>query len=101
MLLLRPEVNEPSPAARQKAVRLLEQRLGPSRVLTGRDACERFSGDESEAEGRVPDAVVQAESRDDILTALAVAREAEVPSRREPAERVERAAPCPSRGASC
>ena len=79
MLLLRPEVNEPSPAARQKAVRLLEQRLGPSRVLTGRDACERFSGDESEAEGRVPDAVVQAESRDDILTALAVAREAEVP----------------------
>ncbi len=79
MLLLRPEVNEPSPAAREKALRLLEQRLGPSRVLTGPDACERFAGDESEAEGRIPDAVVQAESRDDILAALAVAREAEVP----------------------
>ena len=79
MLLLRPEVNEPSAAAREKAVQLLERRLGPSRVLTGRDACERFAGDESEAEGRVPDAVVLAESRDDILAALAVAREAEVP----------------------
>jgi len=79
MLLLRPEVPEPSSAQRDKAKRLLEQRLGPSKVLTGQDACERFAGDESEAEPRVPDAVVLAETSDDILTALAVAREAEVP----------------------
>jgi glycolate oxidase len=48
-------------------------------VLTERDACERFVRDESEAVGVVPDAVVLAENADDILAALRVAREAEVP----------------------
>jgi len=42
------------------------------------DARERFASDESEAEGRVPDAVVLAESPDDVLAALAVARDARV-----------------------
>jgi glycolate oxidase len=79
MLLTRPEVQEPSAAARDKARLLLERALGPSKVLTERDSCERFAGDESEAEPRIPDAVVLAESADDILAALAVAREAEVP----------------------
>ena len=58
---------------------LLERALGPSKVLTGGDACERFVRDESEAEGVRPDAVVLAESVDDIRAALAVAQEAEVP----------------------
>ncbi len=79
MLLLRPEVAEPSPAAREKARRLLDQALGSGKVLTDRDACESYARDESEAEGRVPDAVVIATSADDILAALAAAREAEVP----------------------
>jgi glycolate oxidase len=48
-------------------------------VLTEHDACERFVRDESEALGVVPDAVVLASSADDILSALRVAREAEVP----------------------
>jgi len=48
-------------------------------VLTEHDACERYVRDESEAVGTVPDAVVLAENSDDILAALAAAREAGVP----------------------
>ncbi|HEY6080032.1 MAG TPA: FAD-linked oxidase C-terminal domain-containing protein [Polyangiaceae bacterium] len=79
MLLSRPDVPRPSASARDKAKSLLDQRLGPSKVLTGADACERFTRDESEAEGETPDAVVLATSSEDILAALAVAREAGVP----------------------
>lgn len=79
MLLPRPELPEPGPEARAKARRLLEQALGPSKVLTERDACEAYAVDESEAHPRVPDAVVLASSPEDILAALRVAREAEVP----------------------
>ncbi|HEY3496389.1 MAG TPA: FAD-binding protein, partial [Polyangiaceae bacterium] len=69
----------PSPSATDKARRLLEQALGPSKVVTSREGCESYARDESEAEGAVPDAVVLAESGDDVLAALRVAREAEVP----------------------
>jgi glycolate dehydrogenase FAD-linked subunit len=79
MLLSRPDVPRPSSAACDKARSLLERALGPSKVLTEREACERFVRDESEAVGVVPDAVVLAESAEDILAALRVAREAEVP----------------------
>jgi len=79
MLLSRPDVPRPSLAACDKARLLLERALGPSKVLTEHDACERFVRDESEAVGVVPDAVVLAENVDDILAALRVAREAEVP----------------------
>lgn len=74
-----PPVPAPSSAACDKAKRLLEQRLGPSKVLTDPDACARYGMDESEAAPRTPDVVVLASSPDDILTALAVAREAQVP----------------------
>lgn len=79
MLLLRPNVAQPSDSAREKARILLHRALGPSKILTEPDACARFARDESEAEGRVPDAVVLAETADDILAALQVARDAEVP----------------------
>jgi glycolate oxidase len=79
VLLSRPDLERPSVAARDKARRLLEASLGPSKVLLEREACERFVRDESEAEGVVPDAVVLASSAEDIEKALAVAREAEVP----------------------
>src|SRR6185436_11831140 len=69
----------PSPAASDKAKRLLERALGPSKVKTSRESCEAYANDESEAEGVVPDAVVLAETADDVLEALRVAREAEVP----------------------
>ena len=79
MLLSRPDVPRPSALACDKARSLLERALGPSKVLTDPEACERFVRDESEAIGVVPDAVVLAENADDILAALRVAREAEVP----------------------
>ena len=79
MLLSRPDVPRPTAQARDKARLLLERALGPSKVMTDHDACERFVRDESEAVGVVPDAVVLAENADDILAALRVAREAEVP----------------------
>jgi len=79
MLLSRPDVPRPSSAACDKARSLLDRALGPSKVLTEHEACEQFARDESEALGVVPVAVVLAESADDILAALRVAREAEVP----------------------
>ncbi len=79
MLLGRPDVPRPSAQAADKARRLLERALGPSKVLTSPEACERFACDESEAEGVTPDAVVLATSAEDIRAALAAAREAEVP----------------------
>src|SRR6185369_7765961 len=51
---------------------------GPSKVLTERDSCERFSNDDSDAPGRVPDAVALCESPNDIERTLAAAREAGV-----------------------
>ncbi len=79
MQLSRPDVPRPSAAACDKARSLLDRALGPSKVLTEREACERYARDESEAVGVVPDAVVLAESAEDILAALGVAREAGVP----------------------
>jgi glycolate oxidase len=69
----------PSASARDKARLLLSRALGPSKVLTEPEACERFRADDSDAEGCVPDAVALAETPDDILKTLAVAREAGVP----------------------
>ena len=79
MLLSRPDVPRPSVTACDQARSLLERALGPSKVLTEHDACERFVRDESEAVGVVPVAVVLAENAEDILAALRVAREVEVP----------------------
>lgn len=79
MLLARTALPEASAAARERALCLLDRRLGGSRVLSGAEACEGYARDESEAVGRVPDAVVLAASSDDLLVALAVARETGVP----------------------
>lgn len=79
MLFSRPDVPRPPHSARERAKSALERRLGVSKVLTAPDACARFINDESEAEGELPDAVVLAQSVDDMLHALAVARECEVP----------------------
>jgi glycolate oxidase len=73
------ELPSPSAAARDKARRLLERALGPSKVLCDPVSCERFVRDESEAEGQVPDAVVLATSVDDFARTLEVARASGVP----------------------
>lgn len=73
------DVSRAASARRDQARSLLERALGPSKVLTSREGCERFMRDESEAEGVLPDAVVLAESPADIAHALRVAAEVEVP----------------------
>ncbi len=79
MLQLRPSVPTPSRAAVDKALSLLSQRIGGSKVLTSTEACERFGYDESEATARTPHAVVLAQSAEDVRAALAVADESGVP----------------------
>lgn len=79
MLFSRSKLPRPSQAACEKALLLLERALGPSKVLTGKEACEPFARDESEAESDAPDAVVLASSSEDILLALRASREAAVP----------------------
>ena len=79
MSLQRPPFPRPSPAAADKARRLLERALGPSRVITSPEACLAYAGDESDQEPVLPDAVVLASSADDIGKALAAASEAGVP----------------------
>jgi glycolate oxidase len=57
----------------------LERRLGPSKVLTSRDACAPYASDDSDVEGPGPDAVVVAASADDVAATLAIAEACEVP----------------------
>jgi glycolate oxidase len=72
-------VPAPHGSRSDRALRLLERALGPSKVLSSREGRERFMRDESEAAGVVPDAVVLAESREDLARALEVALEVELP----------------------
>ena len=57
----------------------LERRLGPSKVLTGVEACATYANDDSDVEGRPPDAVVLAATASDVAIALAVAEACDVP----------------------
>jgi glycolate oxidase len=78
-VIQRPAYARPSPAAVDKARRLLERALGPSKLITSEEDCLNYAGDESDQAPVVPDAVVLASSADDIAKALAAANEAEVP----------------------
>ena len=63
----------------ERAVIALDRALGGSKVMSQREACERFSRDESETAAVVPDAVVLATSADDIATCLRICDEHDVP----------------------
>ncbi len=78
-MLKRPSFERPSPAAADKARRLLERALGPSRVIATPEGCLGYAGDESDQEPVAPDAVALCESADDVARALAAAAEAGVP----------------------
>ncbi len=78
-MLKRPPYPRTSAAAADKARRLLERALGTSKVVATDEGCLAYAGDESDQEPVAPDAVVLAETADDIARALAVASEAEVP----------------------
>jgi len=79
VLLPVPDVPLPSPTAVLGAKLALERALGPSKVDTTPDGCERYARDESEASGRMPDAVVHARTREDVSMCLAIAQEHGVP----------------------
>ncbi len=68
-----------SAAAVDRARSRLDVELGPSKVVSGRDALAAFAGDESENEPVLPDVAVLAESADDIAKVLCIAEEADVP----------------------
>jgi glycolate oxidase len=76
---LHPTFPRPSAAAVDKARRLLECALGPSKVITSADGCAAYGGDESDQQAVAPDAVVLASSPEDIEKAVRAASEAEVP----------------------
>jgi glycolate oxidase len=79
VLLRAPEVRVPSRAAIDRAKIALERRLGPSKVLTGADGLATYASDDSDVEGRAPDAVVIAASAQDVTTTLEIAEESGVP----------------------
>ncbi|HEU5072860.1 MAG TPA: FAD-binding protein, partial [Polyangiaceae bacterium] len=69
----------PSALSRSRAVRLLETKLGPSKVLCEGAGLETYVTDDSGYPGVLPDAVVLAQGADDIVQTLAVAQETGVP----------------------
>jgi glycolate oxidase len=73
------ELARPSPSAVDRARSMLERALGPSKVMTAPAQCEPYSTDDSDIPGPVPDAVVLAETPEDIAATLEVAASAEVP----------------------
>jgi glycolate oxidase len=78
-VLNRPPFERISRGAADRARRLLEQALGPSKVIASAEGCLAYAGDESDAEPVAPDVVALAESADDVAKALAAAAEADVP----------------------
>jgi glycolate oxidase len=78
MLLRAPQVALPSRDAVDRAKSELDRTLGPSKVLTG-DACAPYASDDSDVEGRAPDAVVIAASTADVAATLAIAERHGVP----------------------
>ncbi len=79
MLIAPPEVRLPSRDAVEKAVLELDRRLGPSKVDTSEAGREAHAHDDSAATGRVPDAVVRAQDRDDVALALEICERHGVP----------------------
>jgi glycolate oxidase len=79
VLVAAPEVRVPPRDAVEKAVSELERRLGPSKVDTSESGRNSNAQDESEAIGRMPDAVVLATSASDIAAALEIADKHGVP----------------------
>ncbi len=78
-MLRRAPFERPSSAKVDQVRLALSRALGDSKVLVDEDAMGAYAGDESEQEPVVPDAVVRAESADDIATVLKIANAHEVP----------------------
>lgn len=79
MMIAAPEVRIPPREAVERALAELDRRLGPSKVDTSDASREAYARDDSEAIGRVPDAVVLATDREDVAATLAVCESFGVP----------------------
>jgi glycolate oxidase len=78
-VLGRPPFPRTSAASADEVRSRLDRALGPSKVITSREACLAYAGDESDQEPVAPDAVVLATCADDLRKALQAASEAGVP----------------------
>lgn len=79
MLIRAPEVRLPARHAVERALADLDRRLGPSKVDATDAARQAYAHDDSEAIGRLPDAVVLAASRTDIAATLEICEAHGVP----------------------
>lgn len=79
VLVVAPEVRVPAKEAVERALAELERKLGPSKVDTSESGRNTHAVDESEAIGRIPDAVVLAADTADVATTLAIAEKHGVP----------------------
>ncbi len=62
-----------------RALLALDRALGGSKVLTAREACERYARDESETAPSAPHGVVLASSAEDVATTLRICEAHDVP----------------------
>ena len=62
-----------------KALIALDRAVGPSKLLLDAEARAPYARDDSPAQGRLPDVVVLAESREDVLAVLRIAEAHDVP----------------------
>jgi glycolate oxidase len=79
VLVAPPDVRLPTRSAVDRAKSELERRLGPSKVVTDRQACLAYETDESDVTGRPVDAVVIASCAADVAATLAIADACDVP----------------------
>ena len=77
-MLRRPSLPRPSANQVDRLRRDLQRALGDA-VVTDHDVLESFAGDESEQEPVLPDAVVRAATKDQVIAAIAVARDHGLP----------------------
>lgn len=72
MISLRPDVPRVDASRAERALAELHRALGGSKVLSGREACEPYAGDDSETLPTVPDGVVLAERAEDVSACLRI-----------------------------
>ncbi len=79
VISLQPEIPRVDRARVERALVDLDRALGGSKVMTAREAVERFASDMSETVPTTPDGVVLAADADDVATCLRICEAHEVP----------------------
>ena len=79
MIAIRTDVPRVPRERAERALIELDRALGGSKVLSQREACERYARDESETAPTTPDGVVLAADADDVATCLRICEARDVP----------------------